>query len=86
MTNGSAQSLAVSEANSAVISALVPVCLQMSQNDPDRATKLIAITEATKYRQRDALMEAGWATMPGVDTPNRDLAQACLSNLDLTEV
>jgi len=29
------------------------------------------------------MMETGWATMPGTDTPSRDLASACLAVLDL---
>jgi hypothetical protein len=28
-------------------------------------------------------MATGWATMPGTDAPNRDIAQACLAALDV---
>jgi hypothetical protein len=28
-------------------------------------------------------MAAGWATMPGTDAPDRDIAQACLAALDV---
>jgi hypothetical protein len=84
VTGGSAQAMAASEAKSAVVAALVPVCLQMSQNDPDRLAKLTTISEAPTYQRRDKLIEAGWATAPGADTPNRDLAQACVASLDLT--
>jgi hypothetical protein len=29
------------------------------------------------------MMETGWATLPGTDTPSRDLADACLAELAL---
>ena len=28
-------------------------------------------------------METGWATLPGTDAPSRDLADACLAELEL---
>ncbi|MEO3414945.1 hypothetical protein AAFO92_09840 [Roseovarius sp. CAU 1744] len=66
-----------------VIAALLPVCLDMSRNDSDRVAKLTTIREASTYKQRDAVISAGWATMPGSETPNRDLAQACLAALEI---
>lgn len=83
VTGGTARSMAATEASAAVTAALVPVCLHMSESDPDRATKLIAISEAPTYQRRTALMEAGWATVPGAEGPDRDLAQACVAGLEL---
>jgi hypothetical protein len=84
VTGGTAQSMAATEAKAAVVAALVPVCLQMAQTDPDREVKLTTILEATTYQRRTKLMEAGWATMPGAEAPDRDLAQACVTSLDLS--
>ena len=64
-----------------VIAALLPVCLDMSRTDADRVAKMATIREATSYRQRDAVMDAGWAT--GSEAPDRDLAQACIEGLEL---
>ncbi len=83
VTGGSATEMATVLARNEVISALVPICLQISQDDPERISKLAAITEASTYRRRDAVMEAGWATVPGSEAPNRDLAQACIQGLNL---
>lgn len=69
-----------------VIAAMVPVCLDMAQTDPQREAKLEAIRDATIYKRRDVLMEAGWATVPGTESPNRDIAQACLATLDVDVV
>ena len=83
MTEGSAAEMANKMAKKEVTAALVPVCLDMSRNDSERNAKLATIREASSFKRRDAVMETGWATMPGSDSPNRDLAQACIEGLDL---
>jgi hypothetical protein len=83
VTGGGATKMANSMAHDNVIAALVPVCLDRSQGDTDRVAKLTTIREASSYKRRDAVMDAGWATVPGSDAPNRDLAEACIAALDL---
>lgn len=83
MTAGGANRMASAMAHDGVISALVPVCLDMSLNDKDRIAKLATIRAASTYQRRDAVMRAGWVTVPGSEAPNRDLAQACIAALEL---
>jgi len=83
MTGGSANKMASKMAQDEVIAALVPFCVDMSRTDNERLAKLSTIRDATSYKRRDAVMATGWATMPGADVPNRDLAQACLEGLEL---
>ena len=83
MTGGGADKMASARSHDEVIAALVPVCVDMSRTDTDRIAKLATIREASTYQRRDALMQAGWATVPGSETPNRDLAGACVAALDL---
>lgn len=83
VTGGGANKMANAMSHDNVIAALLPVCLDMSRTDSDRIAKLATIREASTYKRRDAVMQAGWATMPGSDTPDRDLAQACVAALDL---
>jgi hypothetical protein len=64
-----------------VVTAMVPVCLDKASADPGRATKLDTIRAASTHHRRDALMAAGWTTMPGAEALDRDLAQACLTAL-----
>ncbi|MEO0916224.1 MAG: hypothetical protein AAFY31_04470 [Pseudomonadota bacterium] len=82
-TGSSAQKMASEMAEDRVIAALVPFCLDMSRTDSKRIAKLATIREASSFKRRDAVMETGWATTPGADGPNRDLAQACIEGLDL---
>ncbi len=83
VTGGTARERAMALAHDDVVAAMVPVCLDRAQSDPDRMAKIVGIREATTYRRRDALMETGWATVPGRDAPDRDIAQACLAALDV---
>ncbi|WP_225027104.1 hypothetical protein [Xinfangfangia pollutisoli] len=83
VTGGTSRDRATTMAHDNVVAAMVPVCLEMARTDPARAAKLEKIKAATTYQRRDAVMEAGWATVPGSDAPDRDIAQACLAKLEL---
>ncbi len=82
-TSGNAQKMAQKLATDEVTLAMVPVCLNMSAADPERVAKLALVQDATTYKRRQALMDTGWATLPGADAPNRDLAEACIEGLKL---
>jgi len=83
VTGGTANDRAMAMAHDDVVASMVPVCLDMAGSDPARTDKLATIRAASTYQRRSALMEAGWATMPGTDAPDRDIAKACLNKLDL---
>lgn len=83
VTGGTANDRAMAMSRDDVVASMVPVCLNMARSDPSRTDKLATIRAASTYQRRDALMEAGWATMPGTDAPDRDIAQACLAALDV---
>jgi hypothetical protein len=78
----SAETMAETRSEVAVIDALVPICISKQQVDPEAIGKLKELTAMrTSYEQRDFVMKAGWATMPSTDAPNRDLATACADAL-----
>lgn len=82
-TQSSAQTMAEDMASAEVTLAMVPVCLNMSVADPERAEKLAVLRGASGFSRRNAMMETGWATHPGADRPDRNLAEACLAGLEL---
>ena len=83
VTEKNAAALANTQSHNKVISALVPICIDMSRNDAERIGKLAELRRTSTYQRGTVLMETGWATVPGTDTANRDLAQACLAALEL---
>jgi hypothetical protein len=83
ITSGGAQKMADNFAAEQVTSAMVPVCLGLSEADAERVEILATLREASSFQRRNAMMETGWATLPGADAPSRDLADACLAELAL---
>lgn len=81
-TQTTAAAQAESHARTAVTAALAPVCLERSRADPDRGARIAEIEAATGYRRRAIVMDTGWATMPGADAADRNVAQACLDQLE----
>ena len=82
-TASSAEEMAKNLASEKVTLAMVPVCLDLSEADAQRTAKLATLREASNFQRRNAMMETGWATLPGADAPSRDLADACLAELEL---
>lgn len=82
-TSSNAEEMAQSFADGEVTMAMVPVCMDLSAADPERLTKLATVRDATGYGRSKAMMDTGWATLPGSDAPDRDLAEACFKGLEL---
>ena len=86
-TGSTANQSAMTRADAAVTTALIPICLAQVKLDTTKGKKLgefKAIT--TSYDQTDFVMKAGWATFPGKADPNRDVAEACAAALVKTAV
>lgn len=82
-TANNADRMAQTMASERVMATMVPVCVERSRTDLGGAAQLATIGQAAGTGRRDALMATGWATMPGSQTPDRALADACLAALDL---
>ena len=83
VTDGTAVARARILSHDNVVASMVPVCLYMADSDPDRSTKLATIRAVSSSHRREALMAFGWATVPGADSPDQDLAKGCLAALDI---
>ena len=81
VTGGKAQQMASEQALFEVVAALVPICVEQSNQDPKVVETLAELKGASSYQRSNMLMEAGWATMPGSDDPNRQVATACMAAL-----
>lgn len=84
VTGGSASDMASKESVAAVASALMPYCIQNSQNDPNAMGVMADLKAASPYQRRAIVEKSGWATPLGADRPNTALAQACQLELAKT--
>jgi hypothetical protein len=82
MTGGTAVQLARQKADTAVTAALVPLCIAQAKADRGATKKLVELRAITSsYEQHEFVTKTGWATVPGSETPNRDVAEACTAVL-----
>lgn len=84
MTNSKAERLAASRASTETVSALVPYCVAASMADPAASAIIDELKAARSFERDDIVMDAGWATAPGADRPDRQLAVECAVKLTAT--
>ena len=78
MTSASAQKLAATSANNAVIERLAPICVAQFNLDPDKDQKLKTLQEEASTSARTKYVtDQAWATMSGDEQPDRKVADAC---------
>jgi hypothetical protein len=81
-TGGTAARVANLQAETAVTAALVPLCIAQSKADRTVLKKIGELKVLTSsYEQRDFVTKTGWATVPGSEEPNSDVAAACAAAL-----
>lgn len=82
MLSSTGNRLARQHADTAVTAALVPLCVAQSKADQAAVKKLGELRAMTSsYEQQEFVTKTGWATVPGSETPNRDVAEACAAAL-----
>lgn len=83
VTSGTASQMAETEAESAVLAALAPICVAQfkAETDAMRTTSLAALEEESSWKRSDYIVDHGWATMPGMAEPNEEVAETCADKL-----
>jgi hypothetical protein len=76
-----AEKMATQRAETAVVAALAPICVEKFQHQADAPTKLVEFNKVASWDRRSLIEKGGWATMPGSDTPNSAVASACAEKL-----
>ncbi len=72
---------ASNQASAAVTKALVPICIEKAMNDENREIVFASLRDAKDYEQKQIVLDAGWATVPGPNGPENVVAEACLQVL-----
>jgi hypothetical protein len=76
-----AEKMANQRAETAVVAALSPICVEKFQQQTDAAAKLVAFNKVSSWDRRALIEKGGWATMPGSNSPNSAVASACAEKL-----
>ena len=62
---------------------LALICVGQFNQDPAKAAKLEALTQASSYERLNYVQDQGWATMPGEERPDSWVAGECVKLLML---
>jgi hypothetical protein len=82
MTGGAANKIAAERADTAVVAALTPICVEKFLQNSDAKANLAVLQKiSTSWEQGDYLEKGGWATRPGASSSDYQLARACAEKL-----
>lgn len=79
--DSTAKKMAQDQANSAVVAALTPICVERFMKQPDAPAKLASFRGTDSWKQREFVESGGWATMTRGSSPNSLVASACAEEL-----
>jgi hypothetical protein len=79
VTGGTAEATAMQRADSAVVVALAPMCVEKFQQASDASDNLAALKKVDSWSQGEFVEKGGWATLPGSNSPEQvsAVAKAC---------
>ena len=79
---GTTDRLAAERADTAVVAALTPICVEKFLQNSDAKANLAVLQKiSSNWEQGDYVQKGGWATQPGATSPDYHLARACAEKL-----
>jgi alpha/beta superfamily hydrolase len=82
VTGTAANKLAAERANTAVLAALTPICVEKFLQNSDAKANLAVLQKiSSNWEQGQYLEKGGWATRPGATSSDYQLARACAERL-----
>ena len=76
-----AEQMGKQRADAAMVSALIPLCIDRFKQQADVSDKLKQMKAAQSWDQSSFIEKGGWANNPGEANPNSGLARACAEAL-----
>ena len=79
VTGSKAEASATKRANTAVVDALAPVCVENFKHAADASINLAALKKTDSWSQGEFVEKGGWAKVPGSNSPEQvsAVARAC---------
>ncbi len=77
VTGSTADQRAKTSADSAVVAALAPFCVDKFRQDAAVAANLVELKKVGSWQQSQFVEKGGWATLPGKTSPDSSVARAC---------
>jgi hypothetical protein len=81
VTDGTAKEMTQKSVSTALVSALSPICVEKFEHSADAASNLVEFKKVSSWQQGSFIEKGGWATIPGGESANAAVAQACATML-----
>ena len=76
---------AAKSAAAAVVAVLAPVCADKFRQAADASANMAELKKVSSWMQDSYIEKGGWATFPGMTSPERGVAQACATMLTASQ-
>jgi hypothetical protein len=76
-TASTAKQLAVNDTSAALVAVLGPMCADKFRNASDAVLNMAEFKKVSSWQQDSYIQKGGWATFPGMISPDLAVAQAC---------
>jgi hypothetical protein len=76
-----AKQMAEKNASAAVVAVLAPMCAEKFRQGADATANMAEFKKVSSWMQDSYIEKGGWATFPGMTSPDRGVAQACATLL-----
>jgi len=76
-----AKEMAEKNASAAVVAVLAPICAEKFRQGAEATANLAELKKVNSWMQDSYIEKGGWATFPGMTSPDRGVAQACVTLL-----
>jgi len=77
MLGSTANGMVKQSSQAALVQALAPICADRFRHAADASANLAALKKVNSWQQDTFIERGGWATFPGMTSPDRGVAQAC---------
>jgi hypothetical protein len=81
VTAGTSEARAAERAQTAVVAALTPICVENFKHASGAAANLVSLAKVDSWQRHTFIEKGGWATMVGSTDPNESVARACATML-----
>ena len=81
ITSSTSNTNAEKMSQDAVVEELAAICVAQFERTDNRDEKLNTLVETDSWKRSRYVSDQGWATMPGSESPTRDVATECAQRL-----
>ena len=72
-----AKQMAEKSTSAALVAVLAPMCADKFRRGPEAAQQMVEFNKVSSWMQDSYIQKGGWATFPGMTSPDLAVAQAC---------